>query len=659
MPPHSPPSRVRRRFGRRVRACIRAGLLACGTGLLALSGAAAQERTLRWPAIDVEAHLDADGRLRVRERQTLLLSGDWNGPERRFSVPFGQSLTLVGFTRIDPRTGTESPMRVGALNDVDGYAWTDNATLRWRSRRANDPPHRADTLVYALDLLYEDVLQVEGNDRYRLAHDFAFADRREAIERFSLTLTLDPVWEAPPGFTGRFSAGPLPPGEGFVASVLLISAAGHQPASVMRGAPRTTRRALGAVLLLALVAALARLVAYERRVGRFAALPERRSISREWLEHHVFAFPPEVIGTAWDDRTAAPEVAATLARLIGDGKLSSDVKDESVWIFRRQALQLRLLVPRHTLDAHDLVLINALFTAGKDTTSTDEVRKRYKSTGFDPAALIAPSVRQRLDATLGLGGSVAAPSRVPALLLCAAGLALLVYGIVRQLPDIVALTGVAASLGAYLLLGIQAALWQRRVEHAAVHLLLRIALPLLAAGAALAWLVANGFPTVSASGLAGLVLFAGGLGLSATNIARARHDAIRIAARKRLAAARALFADELRTTTPALLDAWFPWILAFGLGREADRWFRAFGAATSASHLSSSAASGGGRSGGSSAGWSGFGGGGGFAGGGSSGSFAAAIGGMAASVAAPSSSGSGGGGGGGGGSSGGGGGGGW
>lgn len=634
--------------------------LAWSAVLLAVPSAYAQQRALRWPAVDVEAHLDADGRLRVRERQTILLSGDWNGPERRFAVPFGQSLTLVGFTRVDPRSGAETPMRLDAIDDVDGYAWADDATLRWRSRRANDPAHRADTLTYALDLLYERVLQVEGDGRYRLAHDFAFRDRDEAIERFTLTLTLDPVWEAPPGFNGRFRAGPLPPGEGFVAAVELGAIAGHQPASVLAGAGPGTRRALGAVLLLALAAALARLIVAERRVGRFAALPRTDRISRDWLDQHVFAFPPEVIGTAWDDRTAAPEVAATLARLIGDGKLSSEVKDESVWIFRRQALHLRLLVPRDALAAHDLVLVNALFSPGKTTTSTDDVRTRYKSTGFDPAGLIAPGLRQRLDASLGLGGTVAAPSRAPTVFLCTAGLALLAIGVVRQAPDVIALAGVAAALTTYLLLGIQAALWQRRVEHAAAHLLLRIALPLLAAGAGLAWAIAAQFPTVAAWGLTGLVCFATGLGLSITNIARARHDATRIAARQRLAAARAHFTEELRATTPALLDAWFPWILAFGLGREADRWFRAFGAATSASHLASSAASVGG-SGSATSGWSGFGGGGGFAGGGSSGSFAAAIGGMAASVAAPSSSGSGGGGGGGGGggSSGGGGGGGW
>lgn len=123
---------------------------------------------------------------------------------------------------------------------------------------------------------------------------------------------------------------------------------------------------------------------------------------------------------------------------------------------------------------------------------------------------------------------------------------------------------------------------------------------------------------------------------------------------------RAFFKSELAKPRPELQDAWFPYLIAFGLGSHIDKWFRAFGGAVdhaamagavTASNVDS-------RGGGSS--WTGFGGGGGFSGGGSSASFAAAVGGIAASVPSPSSGGSGGGGGGGGGgSSGGGGGGGW
>ena len=83
--------------------------------------------------------------------------------------------------------------------------------------------------------------------------------------------------------------------------------------------------------------------------------------------------------------------------------------------------------------------------------------------------------------------------------------------------------------------------------------------------------------------------------------------------RERLAAARRFFRDELQKEAPQLRDAWFPYVIAFGLGRETDKWFRAFGGASVAAgtamamHDTSGGGSLGSRSGG---GWSGFGGGG-------------------------------------------------
>ena len=162
--------------------------------------------------------------------------------------------------------------------------------------------------------------------------------------------------------------------------------------------------------------------------------------------------------------------------------------------------------------------------------------------------------------------------------------------------------------------------------------------------------------------IAGLLLIRLGIVNSVFNIAKIRSGAKRIARRKSLASARAFFAKELRRPEPRLKDEWFPYVVAFGLTGDADRWFRAHGAAaagagsrswsgSTSSSSSSSSSSGSGS-------WSG--GGGAFGGAGASGTWAVAAGAMAAGVSSPSSSsGGGGGGGGGGGSSGGGGGGGW
>jgi uncharacterized membrane protein YgcG len=151
--------------------------------------------------------------------------------------------------------------------------------------------------------------------------------------------------------------------------------------------------------------------------------------------------------------------------------------------------------------------------------------------------------------------------------------------------------------------------------------------------------------------------------------ARSRETARGLQLRRRMFAARRYFIDQLRRPQPALDDAWFPYLVAFGLDRQVQKWFRAHPAAPRpvASHphdssYSSPASTSSSPSSSSGPTWTG--GGGSFGGAGASSTWVAALGGVTAGVAAPASSGggggsSGGGGGGGGSSSGGGGGGGW
>jgi uncharacterized membrane protein YgcG len=158
--------------------------------------------------------------------------------------------------------------------------------------------------------------------------------------------------------------------------------------------------------------------------------------------------------------------------------------------------------------------------------------------------------------------------------------------------------------------------------------------------------------------LSGLVLISLAATRSLFNLAKCRDAGDRLTNRQRLAAAREYFARELRRQNPALDDAWFPYLLAFGLGANVDRWFHSFGGESLSGAPASSPARAS-TGGGASRSTGGFtGGGGAFGGAGSSGTWAVAAAGIASGVPSPSSSGSGGGGGGGG-SSGGGGGGGW
>jgi uncharacterized membrane protein YgcG len=150
----------------------------------------------------------------------------------------------------------------------------------------------------------------------------------------------------------------------------------------------------------------------------------------------------------------------------------------------------------------------------------------------------------------------------------------------------------------------------------------------------------------------GLALLPLAIWNSLLNNARSRESDGTIRKRRLLAAARTLLEKELQSANPRLKDEWLPYLLAFGLGTNVDRWFRSFGGATTRG-MTTMSTGGSGSSGGG--GWSG--GGGSFGGAGATGAWAVAATGLASGVSAPSSSGSSGGGGGS--SSGGGGGGGW
>lgn len=622
----------------------------------------AQGRTIDWPRIAVEARLDAEGRLHVRERQVIRFTGDWNGGERRFDLQHGQRFEFLGAFHVDSGSATPVAMQRGDSDRINGYDLVNGLTLRWRARQPSDPPFDRTEREYLFEYQYENVLQPprSGDSLYHLAHDFAFGDRPGDIARFTLSLEVDEAWRTPPGFTGRFEAGPLPPGEGYVVTVPLPRLAAARPAAVDFGADPRLRQGLALVLLLAIPPLLLRLVRREQALGRFVPSPPADTVDEAWLARHVLSLPPEVVGHAWDDRTGEAEVAATLARLVQQGMLTSTVHRRGRGLFARDVLELRLNTPRAQLTGHARTLVDALFVAG-DVTDTDRVRKHYKSTGFDPAALIRAPLVALVETTVGAGSTLPRPARTVSFLLFISGVATLVAGIVRRPPDVViAIPGMAGLLVTYFVALIAAAVWQRRVRALGIGALFW-AIPIAAALGALAWLLIVAPVRVGAVTLVGLTLLCLSFLHSVFNMAMTRQSAERIALRKRLVAAREFFRAELRKPDPALRDEWFAYLIAFGLGRHIDRWFRAFGGdVVRTSGAISSMGSGGGSGSTGSSSWTGFSGGGGFAGAGSSASFAAAVGGIASSVAAPSSSGSsGGGGGGGGGSSGGGGGGGW
>ncbi len=621
---------------------------------------AAQSRELHWPAITVTAHLDADGRLRVREEQQIRFVGDWNGGERSFNVPFQQTLSLLSLSRIDSSSGQPVLMTEGDLDVVDGFDWSDDGnTLRWRSRLPSDPPFDGQVFTYVIEMEYENIL-VRSGAGYTLDHDFSFADRNGPIDRFTLSLTFDKAWRVPEGTSTTYELNAMEPGRGYVVTVPLTYVGAGLPSAVFVGASRDVRLALSSALVAAILVMLIALIRREQALGRFAPVPPRESITPEFIEQHLLAHPPEVIGAMWDDRTAAPEVAATLARMVGEGKLTSRVEHTKVLFTSRDVLHLRLTVKRNQLAPHELALVDAFFERGQDTTSTDEVKARYKTSGFDPAALLKPMLDAMALERAPKMAKRSHPSFKRTLFLAGAATAATAIALVMRRTDIVVIGPTFGAMIVLYLIGVVlASVWRNRVAGFGLSSL-SIAIPVsLIAGVAVAILLSAMLSATTVAYLA-VTLWALTFINSITMAARTHDTPERLIVRKRLWAMRDFFERELQQEQPRLVDAWFPYVIAFGLGREADKWFKAFGAATASTAISSTAF--GGSSGSSSSGnsgWSGFGGGGGFSGAGSAGSFAAAVGGMAASVPAPSSSSSGGGGGGGGGSSGGGGGGGW
>jgi uncharacterized membrane protein YgcG len=611
-----------------------AGMMLCGDSVLL----PAQERLLEWPRVSVTAHLDSTGALLVRESQTIRFTGDWNGGERYFDLRGGQAIALHALTRLDSgETGDGRALRAGDLSRVDEFDWTDSRTLRWRGRLPEDPPFDRVLRTYTLVYTYQNLIRADDGGRYIFDHDFGIGSRMSPIEDYNLTFTMDSVWTTDRAMPLRLEHVVVPADSGIVFTLPLRYLGAGRPAGVFHGATRDSRlaiaSALGIFALILLIAHFAR----EARLGRFRSIPDHRTLTPEWLKEHVFSMLPEVAGAAWDEDTSAAEVAAVLARLVQEGKLSSEVKTEKVWIFSSEILHLKLEVRRNELSEHERALIDGLFQKHEDTTDTQRVRERYKKTGFNPANLIKPHLERALVAATAAGTKTSARRTA---ILAVAAIACMIIGAVQRVDDIpMSLLAVFVSLFALVVATGLATVYRHAASIGVITALL-VVLPVSVFAVAFA-AIALFLPLPA--GLftwLGIALWGAMLTQSVANSAFTRHAPERIALRQRLMAARRFFAEQLRSPTPKLQDAWYPYLIAFGLGKSADKWFRAFGAAaaaSSASALGRSASSGGSMSAGS-GGWSGFGGGGGFSGAGASASFGAAVGGMAASVSPPSSS---------------------
>src|SRR5262245_45002671 len=220
--------------------------------LLCVPATAFAQHELHWDALEVTAHLDANGHLQVAETQTMVFTGDWNGGERTFNIRPRQKLILRGIYRYNG-IGWQPLTQHANLDNIDDYAWTDSKTVRWRSRRRSDPPFNHTTLRYELRYELSGILQKDG-DAYLLDHDFVFPDRAGTIGRFELRLTFDPLWQPGEAVPNVYVASNLLPNRSFVLQLPLRYLGTGQPLLLDLSRPPEIRLAvltiLGAAILI-------------------------------------------------------------------------------------------------------------------------------------------------------------------------------------------------------------------------------------------------------------------------------------------------------------------------------------------------------------------------------------------------------------------------
>ena len=623
----------------------------------------ADAKSLHWPSLEVALRIDEQGLVHITERHAMLFDGDWNGGERRFQTRSWQELHLHSVSELIPESAERVELQEGDLDAVNEYRLEGN-TLRWRSRLPSDAPFRSEIKRYEIVYTISGALVAEDEpNAYRLNHDLAFPDRDGVIEKFTATLELAPAWNAT-DLPRTLERENLAPGHSvFVTASLMYAAAGTPSAAArLPEQPSTTslpvlRYALTILVVIVTLLLFFEWLRSERSRGRFEPTLSPDEIDEAWLANNIFNLKPELVGAAWDRNTSTAEVAALIARLVQEGKLSSTVTRQGWGPFKRDNLHLTLQQPRDRFESYEARLIAGLFINDATSIDTDTLRAHYKTSGFNPSGLIEAPIARKLPAIFKTRSPVRAWRKWTTAALLLAGATLSVIGWIRAPDESLPTVLLVAPLAVLYVIGIILAFGYHNSTHALRGRAVRALIPPMLIVIGLAWLQIGGVVPLTSLQLLGVTLVALGALNSLFNAMHGRDTPEGLQLRRKLGSAREYFERELAAEQPRLRDEWFPYLLAFGLGPRIERWFKSFGsnAASSVALTTSSNSSSGTPTG--SSGWTG--GGGTFGGAGASASWASAVAGVAAGVAKPSSSGSSGGGGGGGSSSGGGGGGGW
>lgn len=155
----------------------------------------AQEKSLDWNSIQVDAILKNNGNLLVSETQTILFNGDWNGAYRQFELGLGQKIHFQSI-EILREDGKWETLSNNSVDNIDSYLWYPiESMVKWRSRNPFDPVFDQKVITYRLNYEYEYILNSLSNSEFQLDHDFGFADRIGSIKSFSVNLSWEDNWD--------------------------------------------------------------------------------------------------------------------------------------------------------------------------------------------------------------------------------------------------------------------------------------------------------------------------------------------------------------------------------------------------------------------------------------------------------------------------------
>src|SRR5262249_38410773 len=207
--------------------------------------------------------------------------------------------------------------------------------------------------------------------------------------------------------------------------------------------------------------------------------------------------------------------------------------------------------------------------------STKDVRAHYRRTGFDPAAAIRPELEARVRVLLEAGDPprFIGPLGVVWFLACAALIGAAWYrGETGAFGS--RFVGIAALAVAGIVRGTGVS-FRSRMDWGRMAALLCLLPALIFGAATVAFIylyVGKGAVDLSPFALMAIVGLALWVTYNAIRGLQTRTSRQAVGWGKNLTAGRAFFSAKLQQPHAALRDEWYPWLLALGLGKEADAW---------------------------------------------------------------------------------------